>query len=141
MNIQKYRKKEIAFQQLATALELFFADKDLFSVITLAGSAEELLGQLLPEQPGRKRSLRSLLKIIRPGKSAAADRQGISWQEAEDAIHMDPYHEAVFLLERAIDDYQQLSGGLTDAMRRFNREFRRNKSAAYLTRAPSTSRP
>ncbi len=44
-----YDKRCIALTQLETALRLFEEGQDLFSVITLAGAAEELLGKLLSE--------------------------------------------------------------------------------------------
>jgi hypothetical protein len=141
MNIQKYQKKEIAFNYIETALSLFFEEKDLFSVITLAGAAEELLGQLVPKQPEIKPSLRSLLQIMRPKKRPVQDQDEMSWEETEDSLHMDTHHEAVFLLGRAIEEYGRLSDGqLSEKMQKFNRELRRNKTAAHLTRAQSPSR-
>ena len=47
MTIHSYSKLEIATQQLDTALMLYFEDKNYFSVITLAGAAEEILAVYL----------------------------------------------------------------------------------------------
>ena len=128
MTIQKYAKEEIASHQIETALRLFFAKGDLFSVITLAGSAEEILGQLLALQrggtPGHRFSFTSVLKILRPGKQREARRNGGSGDEADAFVHLDLYREALFLLGRAIDDYQTLSGALSAGMAKFQNEVR-----------------
>jgi hypothetical protein len=44
-----YTKLEIALQFLDTAMRLYIEEQDYFSVIHLAGAAEELLGKHLPE--------------------------------------------------------------------------------------------
>jgi fibrillarin-like rRNA methylase len=46
-NENKYHRKEIATQQLETAIWLFLNNKDLSSVITLAGAAGTILSQLV----------------------------------------------------------------------------------------------
>jgi hypothetical protein len=124
MNIQKYSKKEIAVNQIETALRLFFEKGDLFSVITLAGAAEEILGQLLQEGSVDRGSFRSIMGILRPGSQKGARKEEYSCHETDAFVHMDPYQEALFLLGRAIDDYQTLSGALSAGMRRFNQEVR-----------------
>ena len=40
---QAYSKKDLALEQIKTALALFRDGRDLFSVVTLAGAAEEIL--------------------------------------------------------------------------------------------------
>jgi hypothetical protein len=127
MTIQKYAKEEIASHQIETALRLFFEKGDLFSVITLAGAAEEILGQLLALQgatPGHRFSFTSVLKILRPGKQREARRNGGSGDEADAFVHMDLEREALFLLGRAIDDYHALSGTLSARMLKFQNEVR-----------------
>ena len=127
MNIQSYEKKEIALRQIETALRLFFEKGDLFSVITLAGSAEEILGHLLRDraaQPGPLRSFSSVLGMLRPGKRKGLEQEGLRGHESGSFVHMDVYQEAVFLLGRAIDDYHALSGDLSAGMLRFNKEVR-----------------
>jgi hypothetical protein len=131
MEIRSYAKQEIAFHQIETALLLFFEAGDLFSVITLAGAAEEILGQLLrrqAEKPGAEGSFRSIFKILRPGNREAVELEELQRAESEESVHMDPYQEASFLLGRAIDDYQRLSGELSAGMLRFNDEVRSRKA-------------
>lgn len=124
MNIERHKKQEIASQQLETALLLYFAKRGLFSVITLAGAAEEILGQLLQQRSGEKESrFRSVLNLLRPAKASTRD-EAASGHETELFVHMDVRHEAEFLLGRAIDDYHALTGELSVNMRRFNEEIR-----------------
>jgi len=123
MNIQQYAKKDIALSQIETALALYFHNRDLFSVITLAGAAEEILGQLLQARDGDGGGVKSLWGILRPGKGKSAGRQESGW-ESDESIHVDLKQEATFLLCRAIDDYYRLCGTLSAAMTRFNEEAR-----------------
>ena len=125
MNIEKHHKQEIATRHLETALLLYFAQKDLFSVITLAGAAEEILGQLLRlREPGEKQSpFRSVLELLRPGKTRAREEASVA-HETDLYVHMDVRHEAEFLLGRAIDDFVALTGELSGNMRKFNEEVR-----------------
>jgi len=127
MNIGSYPKKEIACQQIETALRLFFQKGDLFSVITLAGAAEEILGHLL-QKGGKRRGLfasfRAVREMLRPARQNLAEKASQLGEGPEAFVHLDPRQEAVFLLGRAIDDYQALSGTLSEAMLRFNRELR-----------------
>jgi len=128
MKIEKFHKKEIGSQQLETALQLFFAGRDLFSVITLAGAAEEILGQLLHQRDREGMgTFRSVLDLLRPGKAQGGAGRGGDWHETDLYVHMDARQEAVFLLGKAIDCYQALGGGLTGEMRRFSEEFRGGK--------------
>lgn len=120
MEIRAYLKQEIALKQIETALEIFFAKGDLFSVITLAAAAEEILAQL-PVAAGASPVLKaftSIFQILRLRPNPEGERHPAL--EDEELVHMDPYHEATFLLGRAIDEYQRLSGVLTPAMLRFN---------------------
>jgi hypothetical protein len=126
MNIQQYAKKDIALQQIETALELFSRQEgDLFSVITLAGAAEEILGQLLRQQAGSQGlsgAVTSLLQILRPGGPKGGKKEGLSGHELAGSVHMDARHEAVFLLGRAIEDYVALTGTPSAAMLKFMSE-------------------
>ena len=127
MNIQKYAKEEIALNQLETSLSLFFAEGDLFSVITLAGAAEAILGQLLQARSGNAGLLgffTPILDILRPVSRKEPKQEGPLSHETEAYIHMDLYQEALFLLGRAIDDYHALSGTFSANMLRFNNEAR-----------------
>jgi hypothetical protein len=127
MNIQKYAKDQIALNLIETALTLFFEQGDLFSVITLAGAAEEILGQLLQaksDQPGLLRLLRPILGVLRPaGREEPGKKRGVS-HETDAYLHMDLYQGALFLLGRAVDDYHCLSGALSPNMLRFDGQTR-----------------
>jgi hypothetical protein len=125
MNIQSFAKKDIALGQLETALELFFSRGDLFSVITLAGAAEEVLGQLLQERSGAGGSggaLTSIFQILRPRNRRKQHEDELSGQEIGDQVHLDPHHEAVFLVGRAIEDYIALAGAPSANMVKFMSE-------------------
>ena len=126
MNIQKYAKEEIALNQVETALTLFFAEGDLFSVITLAGAAEEILGQLLQQKGGGGLLdlFTPILDILRPSARKGLKTERPLSHETDAYLHMDLYREAVFLLGRAIDDYHALSGNLSANMLRFNNQVR-----------------
>ena len=128
MNLEKIPKQEIASNLLETALALFFAQRELFSVITLAGAAEEIFGHLLEQKSGKGGSpLRSVLGLLRPGKAKGERGVKSTSHETELHVHMDVRQEALFLLGRAIDDYQELTGLLSGNMQRFNKEFRGSK--------------
>jgi hypothetical protein len=122
MNIQRYAQKDIALQQIETALDLYFRQADLFSVITLAGAAEEILGRLLAERAGAAgfaATLGSIFKILRPGSQKKEPKEGLAGQELGGFVHMDPLQEAVFLLGRAIEDYVALVGTPSPGMLKF----------------------
>jgi hypothetical protein len=126
MNIQKYPKEEIALQQIETALALFTRQGELFSVITLAGAAEEILGQLLQQKSehGLLELFSTVLEVLRPASRKEQKSGGLSSHETDLYVHMDVHQEAVFLLGRAIDDYLTLTGTITPAMLKFNNEVR-----------------
>ena len=122
MNIQRFAKQDIAVRQIETALQLFFQQGDLFSVITLAGAAEEILGGLLQEGSGNqgfRGALGSIFQILRPRSKKGEAKEGPSGHELGSFVHLDPRHEAVFLLGRAIEDYVALTGAPSASMLKF----------------------
>jgi hypothetical protein len=50
MSEEKYHKRQIATDQLKTAIWLFLHGRDSASVITLAGAASAILHQLVPNE-------------------------------------------------------------------------------------------
>jgi hypothetical protein len=122
MNLEKFSAREIASAQIESALRLF-QRHELIAVITLAGAAEQVLGELL-DQGKPPFSLRSMLAILRPGRNRAKTPARGTVLEDGGVIHMDPRQEAVFLLGRAIRDYRTAAGALTPAMRKFLEEQR-----------------
>ncbi len=139
MTRQAYDKKCIALAQLETALRLFCDGDDLFSVITLAGAAQEILGDLVKKQ-GRDNSLASLKRaaaaihkvatgeafdekeLKRVGDRANSARNAVKHLEAISAptITMDVRKEAVDILTRAVDNYWLLENSVTPAMTAFD---------------------
>jgi len=130
-----YDKHSIALSQVETALRLYDEGQDLFSVITLAGAAEEIFGRLLEER-GDDNSLDSLTKgasaIHRAlfGEDAGASVFARRANRAKNALkHHDPSQpravtlnlreEATDILDRAITNYWRLENSLTPAMASF----------------------
>lgn len=119
-----YSKLSVATEQLDTALRLYLSNSDYFSVITLAGAAEEILGVFLKRhnQPNAfeedlKSSLRvyrwlhgeecspeSMHKTINRVKNASKHMQGKKDLE----IVCDAREEARSILDRAITNYYRL---------------------------------
>lgn len=140
MATQAYEKECIALTQLETALRLFGEGQDFFSVITLAGAADEILGKLVTARGGES-SLESIKKAStaihhhlfgEPGdKKGFADRANLARNalkhlEAGGAptVSLDIQQEAVDMLNRAIDNYWTLKTWLTPAMEAFSRAQR-----------------
>jgi hypothetical protein len=137
---QAYDKRCIAQSQLETALRLFQEGQDFFSVITLAGAADEILGKLVTRQ-GRDNSLASLKKAAvamhehlfgEPGDErtisdrANSARNALKHLDAGDSptVALDPREEAIDMLNRAIDNYWILESSMTSAMEQFARSQR-----------------
>jgi hypothetical protein len=127
----------IALSQLETALRLYFERSNFFSVITLAGNADEILGKILKTK-GKESSLEELKKAVaavhlhlfeevlpesvvaeRANRAKNAIKHGIG--EAP-TITLDAEQEAKDMLNRAIDNYWVLEQWLTPAMEKFQRE-------------------
>jgi hypothetical protein len=126
----KLHKKEIAKQQIETALELFFSKGDLFSVITLAGAGEEIIGKLLSRE-GKKSMMDHLVALDkkltgtgRDFKTVNDEINGIrnslkhAKKPSEDEIEFDSGH-AIAMLARAVANYTSLEGVATDKMQQF----------------------
>ena len=137
---QAYDKRCIALAQLETAVRLFYEGHDYFSVITLAGAAEEIFGQLLKSR-GKTNSLEEIkaaaVSIYKHlfgeeiGSKEFADRANRARNALKHhdpkrfpTITLDVIEEATDMLNRAIDNYWQLEESLTPAMERFSRDQR-----------------
>jgi len=124
MTFATYSKLEIARQQLETALRLFFDTEEYFSVITLAGAAEEILGAHLKIK-GETTSLESLVSgAVRISEALAGKPsepktlRKIANHPKNSSKHMDgvtdaelrswPKKDAIDILGRAIDNYYGL---------------------------------
>ena len=130
----------VALEQLETALRLFEVGEEYFSVITLAGAAEDIIRKQC-EAKKIETSLASLQKaateihkLLCPDeahdekalKKQFADRANYARNKikhinpsVEPFLIVDPAQEASDLLNRAIDNYYALEQNLTPAMRVF----------------------
>jgi hypothetical protein len=115
--------------------------RDLFSVIALAGAAEEILGHLVEKRGRGDNSLTSLKKaaaaihqlatgetfeekdLKRVGDRANRARNAVKHLSAggEPTVTMDVREEAVDILTRAVDNYWLLEDSVTPAVAAFDR--------------------
>ena len=138
--VRAYYRKDLALAQLETALRIFFEGSDHASVVTLAGAADEIFGQLLAAS-GHEHSLASLVAAVTAiqeklfGEADApkliADRANAArnsfkhWNVGDtEIVKFNLEVEACDMLNRAIDNYWTLEQRLTPAMERFQRELR-----------------
>lgn len=130
-----FTKAEVAAHQLERALGLFLEDTDYVCAITLAGACEEILGKLL-EKSGKENSLGSFVKAcVAAGRVVHGEewspkvfvsmanefRDGLKHYTDGQSITV-PREAAVEILDRAIENYWQLTGHETPLMRRFMEE-------------------
>ena len=125
MEVELYKKVDIARTQLETAIRLFFLGEDYFSVVTLAGASEEICGRILqllgkePELYARARSIKILSDALFNEKvneddyrkNANVVRNSIKHFDslAAQTIAIDARGSALDMLSRAIDNYKALS--------------------------------
>jgi hypothetical protein len=139
MAIQEHDRKSMAFTQLETALRLFFEGRDHYSVITLAGAADETFGQIL-KADGRQSSLATLTEATAAihlavfgaaleTKKEVGDRANHArnalkhWDPSQPlGVSFDAVEEAEDMLDRAIGNSWRLEHRLSPAMERFQRE-------------------
>lgn len=138
MTITEHNRKHMALVQLETALTLYFEGKDYYSVISLAGAADEIFGQLLKAKgidnslEGMKKSAVAIHKQLTGESidgSAIAQRANLArnslkhWEAGQPLIvNFDAREEAQDMLNRAVDNYWALEYQLTPAMEQFQRE-------------------
>jgi len=135
VSIEPYSPRHIAETQLETALRLYFEGADYFSVVTLAGAADEILGTLLTARGGLS-ALASLTKATvaiqetlsqEPlSEKEVADRANLARNvlkhvrgAGEKDQHLDIKEEAKDMLTRAIANYWELYQAQSSAMKRF----------------------
>lgn len=126
----RLHKKEIARCQIDTALDLFFAQGDIPSIITLAGAGEEILGKLLQraDQPCMMNHVIDLdkqltgtgreFKVVNEEVNGTRNGMKHAKNVAEDESEVDSEH-AVAMLARAVVNYVSLEGSTTPLMHRF----------------------
>jgi len=129
----EYHKLDIARGQLETAIRLFLVDGcDMFSAITLAGAAGEVLHQLvlragkrpfvdytmkvhdwkkLGPTPSRNAVIKHIHKLLFINEMKHHDK------DAQDIIQLDAEESALAAILKAVVDYKTLTGEETDAMK------------------------
>ena len=137
MTIHSHDCRCIALTQLETALRLYFERCDFFSVITLAGNADEIFGKILKSN-GWENSLVKLKEAVaamhlhlydeilpeadvyeRANHARNAIKHGFN---VGPAVTFDVEEEAKDMLTRAIDNYWALEECMTPSMEKFQRE-------------------
>lgn len=122
----KLSKLEIAKRQLEAAAEIYVNGGDYLAVITLAGAAEEILGQLLRRTGGYAvmDSLIELDKELTGGRSFSVVNMEVNrarnalkhaHDSSEDIVVIEP-GEATAMLTRALANYKALNGSLAATM-------------------------
>jgi hypothetical protein len=138
VTVTEHDRKHMALAQLETALRLYFEGQDYYSVISLAGAADEIFGQLLAAN-GIDSSLETMKKSAvaihqhLTGEaidgSAIAQRANLArnslkhWGPGQPLIiAFDAREEAQDMLNRAVDNYWALDYQLSPAMEQLQRE-------------------
>jgi len=139
---ETYEKLDIACQQLNTAIDLFFEGVNHFSVITLAGAAEEILGRYM-ELVGKQSSLDGIVKgtaLVHkhlygedlPHKEfkfrANMARNSIKHLDSDEDLNVtfDSKEEMIDMLVRATDNYFGLEIPESDQVQKFNEWYMEN---------------
>ncbi len=124
----KIHKIEIAKRQIETAINLFLAEQDFLSVVTLAGAGEEILGKLLTRHS--KKNMVDYLKLlderISGGRNFKIVNKEINGfrnslkhanEESENEIDIvDSQEHAIAMVTRAITNYSILEGNISNQM-------------------------
>jgi hypothetical protein len=140
MPVQSHDKQQVALTQLETALRLFADGADDYSVVTLAGAADEIFGKLLESRGGvtalvaLTRASAAIHQVVHgvPGSEKEyADRANLARNAlkhlragGDPSVPFDIHQEASDMLDRAISNYWALTNSLSPAMQRFERERR-----------------
>jgi hypothetical protein len=118
----KLNKMDVARRQLAVAIELFLADGDLISIITLAGAAEEIFGKIALKAD-KENSLDFMIRTHKALGSTTTEKELIKHanlvrnalkhanDEGDEEIEFDERQEAISMLSRALINYFRISIG------------------------------
>lgn len=136
---QTYQRTDLAAEQLDVALALFLDERSYVSVLTLAGAAEEILGNALTHQ-GKEHSLKYKFDATAPVYQAL-HREPLVWRKFADdenrarnaakhmrlptdaTVTMDLEDAAVWMIVRACDNSNRLGLPQTDRMLTFENWF------------------
>ena len=122
-------KIQAAQRQIQTAIDLYFLHGDLISVMTLAGAAEEICGNVLARDGKKnilsfmadeveKQGLNLTNKDLHNRASALRNALKHAKDPDEDQFQFDE-EAAVLMLVRAVVNYQLLGNPLTSEMTKF----------------------
>jgi len=122
-------KVDAAKRQIQTAIDLYFVHGDMISLMTLAGAAEEICGNLLARnnqknvltmmwEEAQKRGLPVSNKELYTRASEVRNALKHANQPAEDIFTFDD-EAAVLMLIRAVVNFQLLGQPLTNEMEKF----------------------
>ena len=133
MAVSVISAEEIAEHQLLAALRLWH-DHDFLSALTLAGAAEEILGQRL-RKLGREPSFNQMKNLIVALARQEGDddpkteklvgdllndtRNVLKHYAGDETLHLDLREDAAEMLERALANHQHLTGLLLDGAMHF----------------------
>lgn len=118
----KLNKMDVARRQLAVAIELFLADGDLISIITLAGAAEEIFGKIALKFE-KENSLGCMVRIHKILGSTVTEKELIKHanlirnalkhanDEGDEEIEYDERQETISMLSRALINYFRVNIG------------------------------
>ncbi|MBL9197439.1 hypothetical protein VB151_04060 [Xanthomonas fragariae] len=119
-------KSDIAKRQIETACEIFLNEGDFLAIVTLAGAAEEILGNLL-KRAGKANSMEDIVALDQrlsgglPFKDVIAEvnaaRNALKHARdaSEDTVQVRP-EDAHAMLSRAISNYVSLTEDISESM-------------------------
>lgn len=132
---EQFKIVDIARSQLETAIRLFFYAEDYFSVTTLAGASEEILGRIL-EEIGKEtahssfaRTYSYLLEVVNGVKISERDVKRSTNRARNTLKHfnsmkdlnvvLNPRKDAIDMLCRATENYSKLNLPESNVIDRF----------------------
>lgn len=136
MLYEELTKFEAAERQLIHAIELYLEGIHLISAITLAGAAEEILGELV-KLSGKENALELKVKVLcgmyehvfnEPAKPKSffkirnKARNELKHIMTGDSLNIDLEEEAAKLIDRAITNYKKLKSGPLPLFWQFKKE-------------------
>jgi len=132
-SVQTYTKQEIAELQLDRAICIFLDEQDFISAITLAGAAEEILGELL-ELQGKTSALTDIVnECVNLGNAIGHEWKTGTFKHMMNFFRNEMKHhdkgldsmpipaEAVYeIINRAAENLWRLTGSQSEQVQRFN---------------------
>jgi len=132
-----YKKRDLGVKQLEIAISLYREGKDPFSVVTLAGAAEEILGRCV-KAAGKANSLQLLNDAALAIQRIEGDEVPVSVVDRanyarnslkhmdgpEDSVFIDAWQEAKDMLTRATENYRLLDECYSPLIEHFLQQVR-----------------